>query len=49
MNKIKVGIAGTGYHVGMSNAHLNAYLKNEKAELVGLYDILPGRAEKWAK
>lgn len=50
MKKIRVGIAGTGYTVGMANAHVNGYQYcGEDCELVALYDIVPGRAAQWAK
>ena len=50
MEKIKVGIAGTGYTVGMANAHVIGYQAcGEDCELVALYDIVPGRATQWAK
>lgn len=50
MEKIKVGIAGTGYTVGMANAHVNGYQNcREDCELTALYDIVPGRAEQWAR
>lgn len=50
MEKIKVGIAGTGYTVGIANNHVNGYRYcQEDCELVALYDIVPGRAAQWAK
>lgn len=49
MGKIKVGIVGTGYTVGIANAHVRGYLSNPDADLVALYDIIPGRAKKWAE
>jgi len=49
MRKIKVGVVGTGYTVGVARNHVNAYLANENAELTALYDIIPGRAKKWAE
>lgn len=50
MEKIKVGIAGTGYTVGIANSHVNGYrFCAEDCELVALYDIIPGRAAQWAK
>lgn len=50
MEKIKVGIAGTGYTVGIANNHVNGYRFCEQdCELVALYDIVPGRAAQWAR
>jgi len=49
MKKVKVGIAGTGYTIGIAKAHVNAYMANENAQLVALYDIIPGRAKEWAE
>lgn len=50
MEKIKVGIAGTGYTVGIANSHVNGYRAcGEDCQLVALYDIVPGRADQWAK
>lgn len=49
-NKIRVGIAGTGYTVGIANNHVNGYKYcAEDCELVALYDIVPGRAARWAE
>ena len=36
MKKIKVAVVGTG---GISNQHINAYLKNDNVELYALCDI----------
>lgn len=49
MEKIKVGIVGTGYTVGIANNHVNAYKQNPDSQLVALYDIIPGQAKRWAK
>lgn len=50
MKKIRVGIAGTGYTVGMANAHVIGYQAcKQDCELTALYDIVPGRAKQWAK
>lgn len=50
MEKIRVGIAGTGYTVGIANNHVNGYKAcADECELVALYDIVPGRAAKWAE
>lgn len=48
MKKIRTGIAGTGYTVGIAANHVRAYQENPQSELVALYDILPGRAAQWA-
>lgn len=49
MKKVRVGIIGTGYTIGIAQQHVNAYKANERAELVALYDIMPGRAAEWAE
>ncbi len=49
MKKIKVGVVGTGYTVGIASQHVNSYQKNSDCELVALYDIVPERAREWAK
>lgn len=49
MSKIRVGIIGTGYTVGIARAHVEAYNVNERTELTALYDIIPGRAAEWAQ
>lgn len=47
MNKLKVGIIGTGFSIGIAKRHVEAYQANERVELVAAYDIIPGRAAKW--
>ncbi len=49
MNTIKTGIVGTGYTVGIAANHVNGYAANPHTQLVALYDIVPNRAEAWAK
>ncbi|AEE97431.1 Gfo/Idh/MocA family protein [Mahella australiensis] len=49
MKKIRVGIAGTGYTIGIAGAHVNTYLANPNVGLLALYDIVPGRAQEWAE
>ena len=44
--KIKVGIIGTGW---IAEAHVLQYLKMEDVEIVALADIIPGKAEAFAK
>lgn len=44
--KIKIGIIGTGWIAG---AHAEAYKKMEDVEIVALADLIPGKAEKFAK
>lgn len=50
MNKIRVGIIGTGYTVGIAAMHVTGYqhMKDDCA-LVALYDIEQGRAAQWAQ
>jgi myo-inositol 2-dehydrogenase/D-chiro-inositol 1-dehydrogenase len=42
MNKIKIGIIGTGY---MGGVHAKLFAKHEKTEVSALYDIIPERME----
>ncbi len=44
--KIRVGIIGTGW---IAESHANSYLKQPDVEIVALADIVPGKAEKFAK
>ena len=44
--KIKVGIIGTGW---IAEAHAASYQKCPDVEIVALADIIPGKAEKFAK
>ena len=44
--KIKVGIIGCGW---IAEAHLKSYLKCEDVEVVAFADIVPGKAEEFAK
>ena len=46
MQKVKIGIIGTGY---IGNVHGRIYSRDERAEVAALYDIIPDRAEKTSK
>ena len=46
MQKVKIGIIGTGY---IGNVHGRIYSRDERAEIAALYDIIPERAEATAK
>lgn len=46
MDKVKIGIVGTGY---VGNVHGNIYARDPRAEVAALYDIIPERAEATAK
>src|SRR5678815_1659928 len=46
MNKIKIGIIGTGY---IGNVHGRIHSRDERTEIAALYDVVPERAEKTAK
>lgn len=46
MDKVKVGIIGTGY---IGNVHGRIYSRDDRAEVSALFDIIPKRAEKTAK
>ena len=49
MGKIRVGIIGTGYTVGIAMSHIKAYQAIDDAEITAYYDIIPGRAEQFLK
>lgn len=49
MEKIKIGIVGTGYTIGIAKSHVRAYQGLEEAEITAFYDIVPGRAEQFLK
>jgi myo-inositol 2-dehydrogenase/D-chiro-inositol 1-dehydrogenase len=46
MNKVKIGIIGTGY---IGNVHSRIYSGIENAEISALYDIVPEKAEKTSR
>jgi len=46
MNRVRIGIIGTGY---IGNVHGRIYSRDERAEVAALYDIVPERAERTAK
>lgn len=46
MDKVKIGIVGTGY---IGNVHGGIYARDDRAEIAALYDIIPERAEQTAK
>lgn len=46
MDKVKIGIIGTGY---IGNVHGRIYSRDDRAEIAALYDILPERAERTAR
>ena len=43
--KLKVGIIGTGW---IAEAHIESYLEMDDVEIVGMADLIPGKAEKFA-
>ncbi len=45
MDKVKIGIIGTGY---IGNVHARIYSRDERCEIAALYDIKPERAKKTA-
>ena len=45
MGKIKVGIVGTGFNIGIANDHYVGYKSCENAEIVAFYDSVPGRVD----
>lgn len=42
MEKIRVGIVGTGYTVGIAGNHAKGYLQNPGCVLTAVCDIVPG-------
>lgn len=46
MDKVKIGIIGTGY---IGNVHGRIHSRDERTEIAALYDIVPERAERTAK
>ncbi len=46
MNKVRIGIVGTGY---AGNVHGRIYSREDRAEVAALFDIVPERAERTAK
>lgn len=46
MEKVKIGIIGTGY---IGNVHARIYSGIERAEVAALYDIVPEKAERAAR
>lgn len=46
MNKVRIGIIGTGY---IGNVHGRIYSRDDRTEIAALYDIIPERAAATAK
>lgn len=46
---IRIGIIGTGYTIGIAGNHIKAYQCCPDAQITAVYDLLPGRAEKYIK
>jgi len=49
MEKIRVGIMGTGFTVGIAKAHINACEAIEDCTVTAMYDVVPGRAKEFAE
>jgi predicted dehydrogenase len=49
IEKVKVGIVGTGNLVSIADNHLKGYLENPDSEVVALFDVIYDSAVKWAK
>ena len=45
-HKVRVGIIGTGW---IAEAHLESYLEMDDVDIVAMADLIPGKAEKFAK
>ena len=46
MNKVRIGIVGTGY---IGNVHGRIHSRDERTEIAALYDIVKERAERTAR
>jgi len=46
MNKIRIGIIGTGF---IGNVHGRIHSRDQRAEIAALYDVIPERAENTAR
>lgn len=46
MNKVRIGIVGTGY---IGNVHGGIYARDPRAEVAALFDVIPERMEETAK
>ena len=46
MDKVKIGIVGTGY---IGNVHARIFSRDERAVVAALYDIVPEKAERTAR
>ena len=49
MEKIRVGVIGTGFTIGIAKTHINGYKQIDDCTLAGLYDIVPGRAKEFSE
>ena len=47
MEKIKLGIIGTGFTIGIAKSQIAGLSKLDDCSLAALYDIVPGRAQKY--
>ena len=45
-DKLRIGIIGTGW---IAEAHMESYLRMKDAKVVAMADLIPGKAEKFAK
>ena len=44
MEKVRIGMIGTGFTIGIAMSQVNGYKNIPDAEIVAAYDIVPGRA-----
>ncbi|MDQ0222602.1 Gfo/Idh/MocA family protein [Streptococcus moroccensis] len=47
MEKIKIGIVGTGKTIGIAQMHIGAFKRMDSVEITALYDILPDFAKEY--
>ena len=48
MDKVRIGIIGTGFTIGIAASHVKGYSNIPDAEIAALYDQVPGRAKVFA-
>ena len=49
MDKVRIGIIGTGFTIGIAKSHYDGYLKCPDVRVAAFYDILPGRAQAFCE
>ncbi|RRD94725.1 gfo/Idh/MocA family oxidoreductase [Clostridiales bacterium COT073_COT-073] len=44
---VRMGVVGTGFHIGIAKMHISAYLRMPNVSVVALYDVDKEKAEKY--